>query len=243
MSFIRPSVKIIAKPRHRTAKACLFVLLALMLSVGWLDPYRDRVDEGNAHYRDGQYGKALDRYREAEKYAPGGKGRHRLGFNRGDARYMQRDYDGAVDEFREALKSDDPDVQKRAFFNMGNAYLKKGDTQSAVSSYINALRIDPGYEAAKKNIEYILQKKQDKSSDGRKDGSDGSGEKDGRSDQKQRPKDGREQGDRDGEGQRRGAKGSMSREQMKSILDSLKSKPVRRYRGGQDGGSGTEKPW
>ncbi len=202
MSLIRPSVKIIATPRHRTANARLFVLLAVMLSVGWLDPYRDRVDEGNAHYRDGQYDRALDKYREAEKYAPGGKGKHRLGFNRGDARYMQRDYDGAVDEFREALKSDDPDVQKRAFFNRGNAYLKKGDTQSAVSSYINALRIDPAYEAAKKNIEYILQKKEDKSRDGQKQGGEGSGGKDGQSGQKQRPKDGREQGDRDEEKQR-----------------------------------------
>ncbi len=136
--------------------AAVLVLAACMLFISWIDPYRDEVREGNRRFDGGDYSGAEDRYRAAERYAPRERDRNRLRFNHGDARYMQGDYDGALDHFRGALRSGDRETQKKALFNAGNAYMKKGDFRAAAGAYMDALKIDPEYAPAKKNLEYML---------------------------------------------------------------------------------------
>ncbi|HON79392.1 MAG TPA: tetratricopeptide repeat protein [Spirochaetota bacterium] len=230
------------------------VLLGALLAVAWLDPYRDRVDDGNSRFHQKKYDGALNSYRDAEGYAPNLSERNKLKFNHGDVEYMRGDYDGALHNFRESLKSGDRDVQKKALFNMGNSLLKKGDTEGALNAYINALKIDPAYMPAKKNIEYILKKKDDpKDKKNRKNDKNGNRDKQGNPDRQQGKGDkDRNKGDKDrnknrGEQentmQNKSPRGTISREQLKNILESMKNKPVRRLRGKADGRSVPEKNW
>ena len=40
-------------------------------------------------------------------------------------------------------------------FRLGNVYFRKGDVDQAISSWKQALRIDPGYEAARQMLEKV----------------------------------------------------------------------------------------
>lgn len=234
---------------RRTLIHCA-VLFAALGAVAWLDPYRDHVDDGNGRFHEKKYDQALNSYQSAEGFAPNLGEKNKLKFNYGDVEYMRGDYDGALHNFRESLKSGDKDVQKKALFNMGNALLKKGDTEGALNAYINALNIDPEYVPAKKNIEHILKKKDppkdkknnkdDKNGNRDKQGDRGRGEKDRDKGDKDKNKN-RE--DRENTMQKRSPSGTISREQLRNILETMKSKPVRRHRGKGDGRSDPEKNW
>jgi len=222
------------------------VLLAALCAIAWIDPYRDAVREGNERFNQKNYNEAEAKYNAASPYAPRESERRKLGFNRGDARYMRGDYDAAIGQFRESLESNDRDVQKKAFFNMGNAHLKKGDIDAAIDSYINALKIDPNYLPAQKNIENLLKKKDDQKDKGgdrskqdrdRKNGGQG---KNGDDKKSGADKDKKEDQSDSG---RRGRQGSISREQLRNILESMKNRPVRRQKGGSNGRRMLEKPW
>ncbi|HSV97619.1 MAG TPA: VWA domain-containing protein [Spirochaetota bacterium] len=222
--------------------APVVALAVCMFFISWIDPYRDEVREGNRLFGEKDYQGAGERYRTAEKYAPREKDRDRLRFNHGDVRYMQGDYDGALDHFRGSLRSGDPDVQKKALFNAGNAYLKKGDYRAAVGAYIDALKIDPEYLPAKKNLEYMLRMNK-KNQDGRGDtgNQDDRREKDGHRDGDGR---GRPDGDSrpDGSASKK-AGGRISAEQVRNLLESMKNKPVRREKGTGDGRRELDKQW
>ncbi|MBP7584421.1 MAG: tetratricopeptide repeat protein [Spirochaetes bacterium] len=216
-------------------------LCLIIACVAWLDPYRDRVSEGNAQFHQKKYDEARKGYNAAEKYAPGEAEKKKLRFNHGGARYMQGDFEGSADEFREALKSGDRDVQKKALFNMGNAFLKKGDVEQAVSAYMGALAVDPSYLPAKKNIEYLLKKKEPPK-DGRQDQQQKGGDNDDKKDKNRQGKQGDDTKDKGGQDKGQ-AQAKMSKEQLKSILESMKNSPVRRQRGKSGGEMIREKSW
>lgn len=226
----------------RIPAAPIAAFLACLLFVSWIDPFADEVREGNRLYESGDYRGAEERYRVAERYAPREKDRDRLRFNRGDARYMQGDLDGALEHFRGALGSGDDETQKKALFNAGNVYLKKGDYRAAAGAYIDALKIDPEYAPAKKNLEYLMHinrnERGDKGGAGKRAGTDekdDGGNADGaaaRNDAK-----GRTPGERAYKG------GAISPEQARSLLESMKNKPVRRDRGTGDGRRELDRQW
>ena len=150
------------------------IAVLAFLFAAFLDPFADRVGEGNKAYNDGKYQQAEKAYSEAEGYLPSKKDAPDLAFNKGDARFKLEDYDGAIDFYKQAIDSENRDVQKKALFNIGNAYAKKGDKVSAADAYMAALRIDPKYEKAKKNLENLYRKddKKDQNKDQNKDQQD-----------------------------------------------------------------------
>ncbi|HDP79482.1 MAG TPA: tetratricopeptide repeat protein [Spirochaetes bacterium] len=214
-----------------------------LVFLAWLDPFGDRVKEGNELYRQGQYDRAGEKYREAGKYAPGEKAQRRLRFNQGNTRYMGKDYGAALEDYRSSLESGDREVQKKALFNMGNALLKEGKTDEAARAFVEALRLDPGYRPAKENLEYLLKNPEVKKQPG-----PGEGEK-GAEDKKQQEADGSSRegdGDRSRERSRTDPgkqKREMSREQVENLLRSLKNKPVRREKGKGDERVQPDKFW
>jgi tetratricopeptide (TPR) repeat protein len=203
-------------------KVFVIVPLVLVLSA-WVDPFKDEVEKGNKSYTDNDPTKALEHYKDAEKYIPNNKKRDMLDFNKGDAHYKLEDYDKAVDKFRDSISSGDVDVQKKALFNMGNTYVKQKKYKEAVDCFIKALEIDPNYEKAKKNLEYLLKKqdnKDQKGNDNNKDNKD--------KDEKQNK-----------------PEKNLSNEQVKNLLESMKNKPVRQQKdkGNGNGKRELEKYW
>ncbi len=219
-------------------KAFLLPLITLLCLAGWMDPYHDEVKAGNGKYLQKLYEDAANHYRKARPCAPDKREQSKLKFNEGAVQYQKGDYDAAIDSFRQSLQSEDRDVQKKAFFNMGNVYLKKGNMEEAVNAYVSALKIDPNYLPAKKNLEYLMKKKdeeknreQDKNQEGQKQPSRGKDEK---------GKDGKNKAEKQ---KSSGGEARMSRDQVMRIMESMKNKPVRRDKGKGDGERYLEKAW
>ncbi|MBW1705840.1 MAG: tetratricopeptide repeat protein [Deltaproteobacteria bacterium] len=105
----------------------------------------------------------------------------RYRYNRGCAAYRNSDFQGAGAAFSSVLRrSEDEQVQFRAFYNLGNTSFKQGDFNSAVEQYRQALLCNPQSEDARYNLELSLreleklkkkkgQDKQDQSKAGKKD--------------------------------------------------------------------------
>jgi Ca-activated chloride channel family protein len=216
-------------------------VLLLALSISWIDPYHDEVSKGNERFHQKRYSDSKKHYREASRYAPNENERRKLKFNEGDTSYMTGDYENAITNFSKSLRSEDREVQKKAFFNMGNSYLRMGRYKDAIDAYISALRIDPNYENAKKNLEFLMREKKQRDRKG-KGGERGKNENDKENEDINRKKgDSVDKTDRQDRG--RDKSGGMSREQFRNILESMKKKPVRRKKGGDDGTRMLEKNW
>lgn len=201
-----------------------FVPAAALLLAAWMSPYSDEVDAGNKEYKAKNYSAAIGHYKKAGEHSRDSKEQALADFNTGDAEYAQGNYDRAVEYYKKSMKQGDADVAKKSLFNMGNAYLKKGKKREAAESYAKALEIDPEYEKARKNLEYLQkQNDQDKKDNDKNDGK-------GNSDK-----------DKNGSGQ--SGKGEMTPEQAARIFESMKDRPVRKKKADRNGRRALEKYW
>jgi tetratricopeptide (TPR) repeat protein len=205
------------------------ILLAVLISAAWIDPFKDEVEKGNLSYENKDSKKALEHYKEAEKHAPDDKQKGMLDFNKGDAHYQLGSYDIALDKFKNSISSDNPDVQKKALFNMGNTYLKQKKYKEAAESFIKALEIDPDYEKAKKNLEYLLKEQKNKDQNNSDSGSGDQGNDKNNKNDKEKESGNTEK--------------KMNNIQAKNLLESMKNKPVRKQKGKGDGKKYLEKYW
>ena len=93
--------------------------LAALISVAWLDPYKDAVSSGNDEYDLKKYNNAKRYYQKAESYAPGEDDKKKLSFNTGDADYGLESYDNALTGFQELNATFDEQ-------DLGRLRLRKG---------------------------------------------------------------------------------------------------------------------
>ncbi len=228
---------------HRGIKICLLIP-ALLNFTAWIDPFKDLVHEGNRFYENGKYDESMEKYKDSEKYLPHKNSKYGVAFNRGDALYKKGKYGEAIDSYKYSLGSSDPAIQKKAFFNMGNASLKLGKYREAMESYSNALKIDPNYVNAKKNIEYMLKNMQDRNNQqnnkdiSQKDNKGNSG----KNEEKKKENENSDKSNGSSSG-KDGQKSKMTREQIENILKSMRNKPVRRQKEREDGRRTLEKYW
>ncbi|HUU38539.1 MAG TPA: spore germination protein GerW family protein [Candidatus Desulfaltia sp.] len=94
---------------------------------------------------------AMQEYETALKLDPGNADGH---FGRGMVRLMAPpgfggDLDGAIEDFEAAVAKD---PLPEAYFNLGEAYRKKGDLEKAKAAYKKALVIRPNYSEAAKAL-------------------------------------------------------------------------------------------
>lgn len=216
--------------KHNSLRPVSIILLCICIFTAWIDPFNDKVSEGNRNYNDGKFNEALNSYREAEKYVPDDKKRSMLEFNKGNAEFKINNHESALGKYRNSLNSGDPDVQKKALYNAGTTYMKMGKKKEAAENFIKALQIDPSYSKAKRNLEYLLknkppdnqQKNDDGSSRGNRQQNSGSGQR---------------------ENQQNKTDNQKNSAQVKNMLESMKNKPVRRQKGNSDGKKFLEKYW
>lgn len=119
-------------------------------------------------YADKDYQKAGEYYQQALEKAPDNATLH---FNSGTVSYKNKEYDNAISSFNQALQSDDLALQKKAYYNLGNAHYRKGETlqqnnidktkeqwQEALTAYTSSLELDPENEDARFNHDFIMKK-------------------------------------------------------------------------------------
>jgi Ca-activated chloride channel family protein len=149
----------ILSDRQRLQKAAVASLLILSFGVAAPAEAASAFDL----YKQGDYSAALQQWQQELEHSPHDP---LLNFNAGTAAYRIGKYDQAFENFSEALRSSNPDVRERAYYNSGNALCKEGDSQEDVERqltnyqdakylYEQALAIDPNDEAAKRNLAVV----------------------------------------------------------------------------------------
>jgi len=124
----------------------------------------DLVKKGNVSYRNGNYDAALSAYKDAAATDPDSP---HIRFNQGTALY-RKDNDKEAQELfsRAASDTDDPKLQARSWYNIGNCEFRNvkrnidsnpqnavDSCKSAINSYRNALKLDPEFMPSAQNIE------------------------------------------------------------------------------------------
>ena len=205
-------------------------------------------------YNQGRFSEAEKAYAQKDMDKPKDI---RYRYNRGCAAYQNSDFQGAGAAFSSVLRrSEDEQVQFRAFYNLGNTSFKHGDFKAAIEQYRQAIMCNPESEDARYNLELSLremeklkkkkdQDKQDQKKDkkkqsetGKKDKKESSSKKgsDRKSphekDKKDWPKSGKKNDDRRDGGQK------AEKQETKDFSGELK--PIREMQGEQEDDQSTD---
>ncbi|MDR1192531.1 MAG: hypothetical protein LBK60_12850 [Verrucomicrobiales bacterium] len=91
-----------------------------------------------------------------------------LRYNLGTANYQLGHYEAAADDFQKSLSADDVKLQNFAYYNLGNAWYRRGELmektepektrdlwQQAAQAYQGALQLDADDAQAKQNLEFV----------------------------------------------------------------------------------------
>jgi len=139
--------------RRNTTYILFFCALAAW-NIGWLDPVKDGVEDGNRQYLLGKYDDAMKSYSQAQGERPDSPELH---YNIGNVQFKKNDVEQAAREYLEsATSTEDNDVKATSLYNLGNAYMAQGNGAEAVESYKKALRLNPKDEDAKYNLELAM---------------------------------------------------------------------------------------
>lgn len=143
-------------------RAVVLLLLTATLGFGIGD-----VERGNRHYRAGRYAEAVEAYQAAIRDGNTSPG---VRYNLGTALLQLGRYDEAGEQLRLALDGIDPELRRRALYNLGNRYLGAARSSpeaalqgrlldEALEAYKGALRLEPADSAAKWNLEMALRER------------------------------------------------------------------------------------
>ncbi len=173
-------IRHISRIGRRGKKVTEVAVLLLLLGLG-ITPEAS-CSRGEEAFNQGDYLQASEYYREKLKKAPNDP---QLQYNYGTATYKNNMFDDAIDAFTKALKSDDVELQKKAYYNRGNSYYQKGvevqqadpettlnQWKQAVNSLESALQLNPddadarhNHDIIKKRLEELEQQQQQKQQD------------------------------------------------------------------------------
>lgn len=142
------------------------VSVVFITKMGFAASVSGSVKKGNDFYRKGQYDQALMHYNEAYVDAPDSD---IVNFDIGAASYQKGDYEKAIEAFNKALVSDNPGIEEKAAYNIGNSKYRLGrllkekkDLGSAANLYRQALdyykqaiELNPKNINAKYNHEFV----------------------------------------------------------------------------------------
>ncbi|MBI5142167.1 MAG: VWA domain-containing protein, partial [Nitrospirae bacterium] len=191
------------------------------------------VRAGIERYNAGDYKPALESFLKAQTDAPETP---EAAFDVGDAQYKNGDYEGAMKSWSAAARGAKDDLKARAVYNMGNAAYRLDKLENAVKHYEEALKIKKDDEDARRNLEFVKrkieQKKEEQKQHDRQDKQDGQDKKqdeqkqdknEGKKDEKQQTAG--KKGEKQQTGQQAGQKNDAGRKAAENMLNRLHDKP------------------
>lgn len=122
-------------------------------------PERAWLRRGVAQYHNGAYGDAEVSFRRALAARPGFA---QARYNLGHALYRQQRYAEALECYRQARTGLPRHALAQWHRSRANTLLQLNRLPEAASAYRQALRLQPGFESAQKNLSYILLKTTEK---------------------------------------------------------------------------------
>ena len=142
-------------------------ILATLFSATPLAPYL-YASEGEDAYNAREFIKAAEYYEQLLKRDPDNA---KILYNSGTTAYKNNLYDEAIGAFEKAILTDDLELQKKAFYNKGNALFRKGEEteqsepqktittwEQSLDAYMQAMNIDPDDEKAHFNHDFVKEK-------------------------------------------------------------------------------------
>ena len=112
------------------------------------DPWKNN-RAGNNYYKNKEYAKAEQKYRDALKTdSLNSVTNHNLG----NSLYEQEKYADAADAYEKAARNSGGDTATNAYYNAGNAHLQNCNLDESISNYKEALKRDPNNEDARYNL-------------------------------------------------------------------------------------------
>ena len=120
----------------------LFIFLVTVPSLSFAAKGNREAKEGNQLYKEEKFQEALEKYDQAYSLAPNSD---IINFNRAAALYKTSQFQEAVESFTNVLVTDDPKLEAKANYNIGNSRYKEGelkekvDLNEAVNLYTEAL--------------------------------------------------------------------------------------------------------
>jgi tetratricopeptide (TPR) repeat protein len=103
--------------------------------------------QGNDYYRQGEYDKAIESYKEAIELKPDDAAAY---YNLGNAYNDLGEYAQAIESYKKAIKLKPDDVA--AYYNLGNAYYNRSEYAKAIESYHKAIELKPDDADAYNNL-------------------------------------------------------------------------------------------
>ncbi|MEE9554522.1 MAG: hypothetical protein V3W18_09515 [candidate division Zixibacteria bacterium] len=149
------------------------IALLLLSSAAFADEYRSKANDGFDYYKNGEYDKAVEYYRQAGILMPD-KALPKVG--KGAAMYRSNDLEGAIKEFESAASTGNKRLAADMRYNIGNSKYKTEDYKGAIESYVEALKLNSDEIDYKHNLEMALsqlqqqEQQQEQNQDGDKDG-------------------------------------------------------------------------
>lgn len=138
--------------------AAMILMIVLPSAQTTAQTHRDLVNKGNESFQKGQYADAEAEYKKALQVQPSSPTAQ---FNLGDAFYKQQRYAEAERAFENSLvTSRDPESTSRALYNTGNGLFKENKLKESIDAYKQALRLNPGDDDARYNLEMARLKQQ-----------------------------------------------------------------------------------
>lgn len=158
------STRRIGFKRRQTLSQLSLLALLLYPSISDASP-----QEAYKAYEQEDYAKAAILYGQAISKD---KQDSRLPYNQGASAYQAGDYGLAEKSLRSALKVSPVEMQDKVFYNLGNTRFQQGEKllgesktqetieawEDAINQYENALELNPGYENASHNLEYVKER-------------------------------------------------------------------------------------
>lgn len=122
-------------------------------------------DDGLNNYKNKKYEEAKSYY---EQVLAKKENNAAASLGLGASQYQLGDIPNAAKSFEEALKSEDINIQDRAYYNLGNSLYSQQKMEESVAFYRKALELNPNDNDAKFNYElakYIVQQQQEQNQD------------------------------------------------------------------------------
>jgi len=144
----------------RVAPGALWLLLVSGLALpcpawaaGLLEVDHPLVAEGRAAYEAGKYEDALAAFEAAKKERPDDAA---VEFNRAVTLAQLGRVAEAKSAFQRVAETKQPEIQQKAWYNLGNVHAGGGERKEALQSYRKALKLDPNDALARHNYEVVL---------------------------------------------------------------------------------------
>lgn len=141
----------------------IFSIPFFLLLISACHTFASNWSSADKAFQKGEFQKALDLYYKARSDAPDNR---LLNFNIGSALYRLERYDEAKNELMQAAFSMDSALAKKASYNLANVHYRMGQKaekpadriaawREAIAILKKAIDLDPKYDNAKRNAEYI----------------------------------------------------------------------------------------